>query len=274
MTERKEPQAYVRQVVENTTRYAQDLLAENEKLRSIAGSLRDEKLQLEDQLGLLTATLRANEGLGGAVAALLEENRRLHGELEVLHSELRQRREAGEQLERQLVEIEEESRSLSRRYVEVEQQNSDLASLYVASCRLHETLERAQVLETIREIVANLVGSEEFGLFERDEEGETLELVTSMGTLAAGWPRLRLPSSAADPQERLLPPELETARPAAWIPLRLGERVTGGLAIFRLLSHKSRLEPVDHELLDLLATHAATALYCTRLFAGAARGAA
>ena len=45
------------------------------------------------------------------------------------------------------------------------------------------------------------------------------------------------------------------------------------IAIHRLLAHKAGLEPLDHELFDLLATHAATALYCTSLqqLAGAKR---
>jgi hypothetical protein len=37
--------------------------------------------------------------------------------------------------------------------------------------------------------------------------------------------------------------------------------------VFRLLGHKPQLESVDLELFDLLATHAATALYCSDLHA-------
>jgi hypothetical protein len=44
--------------------------------------------------------------------------------------------------------------------------------------------------------------------------------------------------------------------------------VTGAIALFRLLPQKPALEDVDHELFELLATHAATALYCTRLHQG------
>src|SRR5439155_1741475 len=51
----------------------------------------------------------------------------------------------------------------------------------------------------------------------------------------------------------------------ACIPLKLDGRVTGLIAIHRLLAHKASLEPLDHELFDLLATHAATALHCTSL---------
>jgi hypothetical protein len=62
----------------------------------------------------------------------------------------------------------------------------------------------------------------------------------------------------------------------ACLPLKLEDRVTGAIAIFRLLPQKSGLEPVDRELFDLLATHAAMALYCTALHerqAGAGRAA-
>ena len=44
-------------------------------------------------------------------------------------------------------------------------------------------------------------------------------------------------------------------------------RVTGAIAIFRLLPQKTGFEEVDRELFELLATHAATALYCTALHA-------
>ncbi|HEY7543367.1 MAG TPA: GAF domain-containing protein, partial [Blastocatellia bacterium] len=60
---------------------------------------------------------------------------------------------------------------------------------------------------------------------------------------------------------------LEHSNLLACIPLKLGGRVTGAIAIFSLLSHKPELEEVDYEMFDLLATHAATALYCTELHA-------
>ena len=48
------------------------------------------------------------------------------------------------------------------------------------------------------------------------------------------------------------------------IPLKLVDRVVGAIGIFRLLQQKEGLEPVDFELFDLLGSHAASALYCTR----------
>jgi len=45
----------------------------------------------------------------------------------------------------------------------------------------------------------------------------------------------------------------------ACLPLKLDDKVVGVIAIFSLLQQKTGLEPVDHELLDLLESHAASA---------------
>ena len=47
----------------------------------------------------------------------------------------------------------------------------------------------------------------------------------------------------------------------ACVPLKIGSMVVGAIVVFRLLSHKPALERVDHELFELLAVHASTALY-------------
>ena len=51
------------------------------------------------------------------------------------------------------------------------------------------------------------------------------------------------------------------------VPLKLNGRVTGVIAIFRLLQQKKGFEQIDHELLNLLAEQSAMALYCTQLHA-------
>src|SRR5438093_910137 len=51
------------------------------------------------------------------------------------------------------------------------------------------------------------------------------------------------------------------------IPLKLAGEIVGAIAIFRLLPQKMELEAGDHELIELLATHAATALAFTELYA-------
>ena len=62
-----------------------------------------------------------------------------------------------------------ENARLTERYLAAEQQVSDLANLYVAVNSLHGATEPPRVVAALREIVANLVGSEEFALFESED---------------------------------------------------------------------------------------------------------
>ena len=239
--------AYVRKVREDTQRYAHDLLADNETLRALVASLESEKLRLQDQV------LRAQQDLA-----------RYQREQDRLREELRQ--------------IEDESRRFSARYAEVEQENSNLANLYVASYRLHGTVERQEVLGVIQEIVANLIGSEEVAVYELNAEAAALSLVGSFGieperhrtvptgagliggTVLSGETYV----AAGDRPPDGLPQETDLT---ACIPLKLDGRVTGAIALFRLLPQKAGFQAVDRELFELLATHAATALYCSGLHA-------
>jgi hypothetical protein len=179
-------------------------------------------------------------------------------------------------LKERLAAIESESRTYSARYVEVEQQNTHLANLYVATYQLHGTLNRAAVLEAIKEIVINLIGSEELAVWELDDATGSLHLVDSFGIDPVLWDRVGTGTSVvgrtvttgerfvgdtsnvpSSPGERAL---------SAAIPLKLDERVIGVIGIFGLLQQKNGFEPVDHELFDLLSSHAASALFCTRVF--------
>lgn len=191
------------------------------------------------------------------VQALLDENERLERALATAQAELENR-----------------NREYSERYVEIEQQNTHLANLYVASYQLNGTLERERVVAAIQEIVINLIGSEELAIWQIDDELDALTLIGSFGIDARAWAGVPLGSGivghvawtgeryvAADGDTRPLGREQHLT---ACIPLKLDEKVVGVIGIFRLLQQKQGLEPVDFELFDLLGSHAATALYCTR----------
>jgi hypothetical protein len=194
--------------------------------------------------------------------SLLEENERLSA----IVAEMQVRLHA----------VENESRTYSTRYVEVEQQNTHLANLYVATYQLHGTLNRESVLAAIKEIVINLVGSEELAIWELDEVSGSLQLVDSFGIDETLRDRVALGhgiiGGAARSGERFVRGESPVSPSAsergltAAIPLKLDERVVGVIGIFSLLQQKAGLEPIDHELFDLLASHAASALFCTRIF--------
>lgn len=275
---RDEADVYVQKVREGTRRYAQELLSQNERLRVLLASLEGEKVRLEDKARMVDELVTSNEALRGFIASLEREKLRLQDEILRVREELEHHRREHERLQRDLRHIEEESQRLSGTYAEIEQQNSNLANLYVASYRLHATVDRQEVLSILQEIVANLIGCEELAIFEQNPETPGLSLVASFGIdperygslgLGAGiigrvassgqtFVRDQVDMGAALPDEANL---------TACVPLKLGGGVTGVLAMFRLLPQKNGFEAVDNELFDLLATHAATALYCSGLHA-------
>ncbi len=269
------PGAYVRRVQEGTHRYAQDLFAENEKLQSVLKSLELERNSLVERVARSEDLQKSYEALKALTSTLEAEKGRLQEQLIALRDDLDRRERDRERLEKELAEIHNRSRRFTEQYAEVELQNSNLANLYVASYRLHGTLDQQEVLSAISEIVANLIGSEELAVYETSADGSTLELLTAVGLSPDAWRRLKVGEGpigrvAQTGETYVAPPDRAGAPPdglTACIALKLDSRVTGVIAIFRLLPQKARLETVDFELFDLLGTHAATALYCTRLHA-------
>ena len=244
------PESYVEKVRDDTRRYVQALLEENGKLR------------------VLTASLES-------------ENRFLNEQVAGLQKDVEAHRAERERLQKTLAAVEEENRRFSEQYVEVEQQNTDLASLYVASYRLHATLDRGEALSIVQDIICNLIGSEEIALFEADESASGLALVASLGIDPAPFRTVPLGRGVIgrcartgqmylvgrDDDAGLRPEERAMS---ACIPLHFDGRLLGAVAIFRLLPQKSGLVALDHELFELIATHAARALYCTELQSRAA----
>ncbi|MGH9749451.1 MAG: GAF domain-containing protein [Candidatus Polarisedimenticolia bacterium] len=231
--------------------FTEDLLRENERLRfRIAGLQRE----LETAGGGATPA--------GEVASLVERLRAAERERDDLLGRFR--------------EVEQANREVASRYQEIETQNNQLANLYVASYQLHATLDFAEVLDTVREILINLVGAEAFAIFWVDEKFGTLrrEAAQGMGesvpeTLRPEDGPLRRAAQAgesfyADPLPD--PARVDAAHPIACVPLRIGVRPIGLVAIYRLLSQKERFSPLDFELFTLLGGHAATALFSSKLY--------
>lgn len=240
-----QPQAgYIPKTQLERRRVAQDLLLEKEKLRALTATLHSEKLRLEEQVQ------KAREDLD-------------HHQQEHVR------------LQRQVAEIEEENRRFSRKYSEVERHDTDLANLYVAIHRLNETLDRQKILAIIQEILSNLIGVEELAVFEFDPKNARLSLLASAGIETACFQKIPLGAGliglVALTGETYFAGEHGSndgtpyeANLTACIPLKVDDRVTGAIAVFRLVQQKDGLESLDHKLLDLLATHAAKALYLTR----------
>jgi len=246
---------YVLQVRENTHKYIEALIEENERLRDLVNDLETQRRLAEGRLGAAESELGRIES---------------------------ERRKLAERID----QIEVESQDLLGQFEEIERQNSDLASLYVASYRLHETIKRSEVIAVIEEIVVNMIGSEELAIFELDEESGKLKLVDSLGIDPNDLARVTLNESRIDEAAGVLQEVVQTGQRyvvdsgdenaleknsglTACVPLVLDGNVIGAIAVFRLLDQKgSKLAPLDFELFDLLATHAASALYCSERVVG------
>jgi hypothetical protein len=160
---------------------------------------------------------------------------------------------------------------------ESEVQVGNLASLYVAVTSVHGAVDRPSVLSSVQEIVTNLIGSEEMAIFETDATRGRLTLLASLGIEPGRYQEIALGEGAighaAVTGDRLIrqeggsPTEDGDAGLTACIPLKVGGRIVGVLAVFRLLPHKGCLDAIDIDLFDVLAAHAASALLFTRLYA-------
>src|SRR5262245_5756671 len=117
---------------------------------------------------------------------VLEDTRRYSRELLVEHDKLRTRALALEtqraHLEEELLAARHELQRNAERVVAVEQKNSRLTLLCGASYRLLQgALDRAEVLGRIREVVADVVGSEEIAVFLVAPDRPFLRLEQSFG---------------------------------------------------------------------------------------------
>jgi hypothetical protein len=244
--DRKDRSPFVEHVREHTQRYLAELSKGNEVLRLRIESLECEKSTLESRL-------TANQ------------------------TDLEHQKSQFEELSQRLNEAEKDYRDYTAEHATIEQENNALASLYVATYSLHGTLDQEELLRAIQEIIANLVGSEEIAIFELSEDGSELLLLASMGIDAGRYQRISVGSGligqSVQSEELYSTPDSECGPSGLEIdenltvsvPLRIDGEPIGAIAIFRLLTQKSGLEPVDFELFDLLATQAAMALHLTKL---------
>jgi hypothetical protein len=169
---------------------------------------------------------------------------------------------------------------MAAEHAELAEGLSVLTRLWVAASALHEAADENAALRALEEVMINLAGTEEFGVFEM--EGGLLVPVHAFGVADA---RLR-PHAPAGVVARVVgsgdawradsphpdssdDPDAPCA-PVACIPLRMGERVAGVVVVWSFLPQKLAFEPFDVELYALLANRAAPALRASRLLGAAA----
>ncbi|MBI4862624.1 MAG: GAF domain-containing protein [Candidatus Riflebacteria bacterium] len=157
-----------------------------------------------------------------------------------------------------------------------EQQLTELASLFATLHRLHSTLDTGEVLTAIQEVLVGFLGAEHHGVFLSTQGCGTLNLVAHMGIDPDRFRSVPVGSGLVgevmSTGQSYFAPELETGdvdgstgSPLVCIPLRAAGSIRGVISIFRFVPHKTGLLSADRELLSLLTTHAALALYASHL---------
>lgn len=279
----RNPGAYVQRAVEQTSRYLTRIADENERLRCENAQKTAELDACRAIVATAAATSRENEYLKQQVV-LLEERARTLEKLESDHAgEVATLRCRLLRQESQIAEVVDENRDYASQYREIEKLHGNLMNLYVAGYRLHSSFEREDVLSAITETVVNLIGSENFGVYESVDVTAQLDLVAWVGPDPCALRSLVLDDSelgalvrkgalhVSDSTNPLCAPN--GMKFEILVPLRLGEQTTGAIIVFSLLPQKrDGLKDVDFELFDLLGAQAAGALYSTRLHEQVARG--
>ena len=208
---------------------------------------------------------------------LLRENQRLRYRLATIEGEVKQ-------LEERFHEIEAENKDFAARYVEIEEQNNNLANLYVASYQLHSTLDFREVVQIVEEILINLIGARTFAILLLDEKTNDLQTVASEGddampgidkiSMRLGEGILGTVARSGESYYFSQDPRggaVSIDRPLAAVPLKIKDQVIGLIAIYKLLQQKEAFSAVDYELFALLAAHAATAVFASKLYSQSER---
>jgi hypothetical protein len=232
---------------------------------------------------------------------LLEDNDRLRRRVVQLESQLKHAREqepsartlqelvdklhALEQERTELLarfaDTETQESAFAERYAEIERENNNLASLYVAQTQLHSTLDVAEVVGVMVEIVLNFVGGRNFAIYLCDESG-TLRPLEAHALNLADVPCFErgqgvIGAVAANGKtftgEGPVPKGLRPGRdePFVCLPLRAGGSIVGAIAIWGFLIQKESLVDVDQQIFDLLASSGGHALEAALLASCARR---
>jgi hypothetical protein len=222
----------------------------------------------------------AHAELVARVAALETENMRLRTSAEAqaaiqeLMDQLQRLEHERNELKSRIEHAEKLSKEFGQRFADFEQEFANLANLYVASSQLHSTMSPRTVTRRIKEILAQLVGAESYGVYlanaERTElvpiasEGIPADVLTPLGVddgiVGRAFRSGNVSICEGDPSRGSF------QEPAAVIPLSVDDGVVGVVAVFTTLVQKTEFESVDHELFHLLARHAAAALVGASLF--------
>jgi putative methionine-R-sulfoxide reductase with GAF domain len=239
--------------------FIKELMEDNERLRYRVVQLQEENFELS------TGTAQ-----GQRAEILLQQLEKLEAEKDRLVFEYKR--------------VEDENMGYAARYVDIEEENNNLANLYVCSFQLHSTLDFREVIQIIMEIIINLIGGEDYGIFLLDDKTQALRPMAMEGLPLEGVPPVPVGKGvigqAVMTGENYYHPDIhgeqrgqkrEVDDPLVCVPLKIKDSVIGVITLYKLLPQKTLFANVDYELFTLLAGHAATAIFSSKLYSEAQR---
>lgn len=235
--------------------YTQELLSENEKLKKTAMLLREQNLALQQKIKTM--------GQGP--------------DMEAVRRKLSEQEAVIVNLEKRAAELETENMEFAKRYVEIEEHGNMLTNLYIAIRQLHSSLNFDEVMRSVIEIIINLIGAERFAVMLLDEKTRILKAVASEGMEPEEVPPVKAGDGVIGGALESGQAYYRTGSPGeddgvlVCLPLRIGDRAVGEIAIYSLLQQKERLTELDYELFALLGEQTAMALLSSKLYSESER---
>jgi hypothetical protein len=226
------------------------------------------------------------DALQSQLEALRHENSRLRAAIEAddairdLIRKIEHLEEERARLVSRQRQFEEASSDFNERFREMENDFANLANLFVATNSLHSSLSPRAVGRRVKEVLEQLLGAEQFGVYLSVDEGRDLVPIAVQGfgneapsveTLKSGPVGEVARAGVARIGDDCDPSEGSLAHPAAVFPLQIDDNIVGVVAIFKCFAQKTSFSTVDFELFRLLGQHAAAALMSSGLYAKAER---
>ncbi len=162
-------------------------------------------------------------------------------------------------------------RQLSSLLVAADTRTGDLMKLIVTVRALIESRDAAAAMESLQDILVNVIGADDFTIYSIDPRQQLLVAIAGTNTHARASDHVPVNDSwlgsvvhsgtlfVTRPIDRTVA-KPKYADVAAVIPLRVLDRVVGAIVVARLLPHRERLDGCDREILALLGVYAATAI--------------
>ncbi len=182
-----------------------------------------------------------------------------------------------QRLRTRLAELEERlsdqdrANELEQRYQQIERENNDLAALYVAQSQLHSSLDSAEVVQVISEILLNFVGADRFALLMFDGKKALrpllcvgLDEASVPGSLLGNSQVQRIIDNGGFTSSTSTEPRSDD-EPLGIIGLGSAGTTFGVICVWGYLRQKASVSELDCHIFDLISKSGGLALQASRL---------